>query len=141
MAVSSLTRATDLSNKLSFEENDAILVAQRFAQLKDSIDDDSGADRPDICYLDPMFPPRTKSALVKKNMNILHGLLETQSEEDADQRRRQEAELLKAALGAARQKVVVKRPVQAPPLGGDFVDKKPSNVINGSVNRWDIYVV
>lgn len=136
-----ISRATDLSNKLSFEENDAILVAQRFAQLKDSIDDDSGADRPDICYLDPMFPPRTKSALVKKNMNILHGLLETQSEEDADERRRQEAELLKAALGAARQKVVVKRPVQAPPLGGDFVDKKPSNVINGSVNRWDIYVV
>ena len=128
-----ITRATDLSNKLSFEEDDALLVAQRFAH--------SGADRPDICYLDPMFPPRTKSALVKKNMNILHGLLETQSEEDADQRLRQEAELLKAALGAARQKVVVKRPVQAPPLGGDFVDKKPSNVINGSVNRWDIYVV
>ena len=136
-----ISRATDLSKKLSFEENDALLVAQRFAQLKNNIDDDSGADRPDICYLDPMFPPRTKSALVKKNMNILHGLLETQSEEDADQRLRQEAELLKAALGAARQKVVVKRPSQAPPLGGDLVDKKPSNIINGSINRWDIYVV
>ena len=136
-----ISRATDLSKNFSFEENDALLVAQRFAQLKNNIDDDSGADRPDICYLDPMFPPRTKSALVKKNMNILHGLLETQSEEDADQRLSQEAELLKAALGAARQKVVVKRPSQAPPLGGDLVDKKPSNVINGSINRWDIYVV
>lgn len=134
-----ISRASDLSDKLSFEENDALLVAQRHAQLKDNSND--SADRPDICYLDPMFPPRTKSALVKKNMNILHGLLETQSEEDADQRLKQEAELLKAALCAARQKVVVKRPAQAPPLGGDLVNKKPSNVINGSINRWDIYVV
>ena len=136
-----ILRATDLSNRLSFEENDALLVAQRFAQLKDSNDSAVETDRPDICYLDPMFPPRTKSALVKKNMNILHGLLETQSEEDKDRRLNQEAELLQAALGAARQKVVVKRPSQAPPLGGDLVEKRPSNVISGSINRWDVYVV
>jgi len=132
-----ILRAVELSNKLSFEESEAICVAQRFAQLKGG--DDS--EKPHICYLDPMFPPRTKSALVKKNMNILHGLLETQSQEDTEWRLNQEAELLKAALAAARQKVVVKRPVQAPPLGGKLVEKKPSNVIKGSVNRWDIYVV
>ena len=131
-----IVRAKDLSNKLSFEENDAVSVAQRFAQSKDE-----DADRPDICYLDPMFPPRTKSALVKKNMVILHNLLETQSDEDTEQRLIKEAELLNAALCAARTKVVVKRPIQAPPLGGDLVERKPSNVIKGSVNRWDVYVL
>jgi 16S rRNA G966 N2-methylase RsmD len=34
----------------------------------------------DVCYLDPMFPPRTKSAAVKKNMQILHSLLESQQQ-------------------------------------------------------------
>ena len=131
-----ILRAKDLSKILYFEENDAVSVAQRFAQSKDE-----GADRPDICYLDPMFPPRTKSALVKKNMVLLHGLLETQSDEDTEQRLNKEAELLNAALGAARTKVVVKRPIQAPPLGGDLVERKPSNVIKGSVNRWDVYVL
>jgi 16S rRNA G966 N2-methylase RsmD len=35
-------------------------------------------DPVDVCYLDPMFPPRTKSSAVKKNMQILHSLLDSQ---------------------------------------------------------------
>jgi hypothetical protein len=34
-----------------------------------------GAQRPDVVYLDPMFPPRQKSALVKGEMQLLHRLL------------------------------------------------------------------
>jgi hypothetical protein len=31
--------------------------------------------RPEVVYVDPMFPPRTKTALVKKEMQLLHQLL------------------------------------------------------------------
>jgi len=131
------SRAVELLSKLSLEQDDAIDVAKRLSKVSDT-----SSSRPDICYLDPMFPPRTKSAAVKKNMNVLHGLLETQSQYDTCEiRERNEADLLLAALAAARRKVVVKRPIQAPPLGGDMVKKKPSSIIRGSVNRWDVYVV
>ena len=128
--------AVELLSKLSLEQDDAINVAERLAQVPVT-----SCLRPDICYLDPMFPPRAKSAAVRKNMSILHGLLKTQSYDDKGVREREEADLLLAALAAARQKVVVKRPMQAPPLGGDLVRKKPSSMIKGSVNRWDVYAI
>ena len=85
-----------------------------------------------------MFPARTKSASVKKNMQILHGLLDSQAIDDAV-RQLEEAELLGVAYEAARTRVVVKRPVNAEPLGGQQA-LKPSYSIRGSVNRWDVYV-
>jgi 16S rRNA (guanine1516-N2)-methyltransferase len=100
-------------------------------------------DRPDICYLDPMFPPRTKSAAVKKGMQILHGLLDTQQTNDdsVKERLEEERQLLKAALEAAKSRVVIKRPLKSPPLGGEDSETQcPSYAIEGSVNRWDVYV-
>ena len=96
----------------------------------------------DVCYLDPMFPLRTVSAAVKKNMQILHSLLESQQpleSNDDDQ-----LELLEAALRVAQSRVVVKRPIYAPPLGTSSISNskspKPSFEICGSVNRIDVYV-
>lgn len=84
------------------------------------------AQRPDVIYLDPMFPERTKSALVKKEMRVFHDLVGADA--DADQ-------LLEAALPVALQRVVVKRPRLAPTLKGP----KPSNVLEGKTSRYDIY--
>ena len=97
---------------------------------------------PDIVYLDPMFPPRKKSAKVKKEMTILHSLLDTQSTDTASEERRLQEELclLEESIKAAKRKVVVKRPAKAVPLGGDLSPFRPSYAIEGSVNRWDIYV-
>jgi len=97
----------------------------------------------DICYLDPMFPPRTKSAAVKKNMQILHGLLSTnekESEMAQINRDDEEISLLTAALSIAK-RVVVKRPIKARELAeGESVLASPSFQIKGSVNRWDVYL-
>lgn len=90
---------------------------------------------PHVCYLDPMFPPRTKSAAVKKNMQVLHSLLGSQVADD-EETIKQETELLEAALSIAQIRVVVKRPINAPTLG----DRKPSYDLRGSVNRWDVYI-
>ena len=81
----------------------------------------------DAVYLDPMFPERRKSALVKKELQILQLL----AEQDADPER-----LLAAALKAAAQRVVVKRPLKAPHL----TDRSPSYSLTGRTVRFDVYL-
>jgi hypothetical protein len=44
----------------------------------DSVFMEGGVAKPDVIYLDPMFPSRRKSALVKGNMQLLQKLLHTQ---------------------------------------------------------------
>ncbi|MBV1932589.1 MAG: class I SAM-dependent methyltransferase [Porticoccaceae bacterium] len=82
--------------------------------------------RPDVIYLDPMFPDRSKSAKVKKEMAVFPGLVG--SDDDAD-------ELLALALNTACYRVVVKRPRRAPPLGGI----KPGFSMEGKTTRFDIH--
>ncbi len=81
----------------------------------------------DVVYLDPMFPHKKKSALVKKEMRVFQGVVG--ADDDAD-------DLLEVALNAARYRVVVKRPDYAPYLN----DKKPSMSIKTKKNRFDVYV-
>ncbi len=85
--------------------------------------------RPDVIYLDPMFPPRTQSALVKKEMVLLSRL--TGSCDDAGQ-------LLRAALGTGCRRIVVKRPRGSPRLvvpGGP----PPAVEFAGRAARFDVY--
>ena len=84
-------------------------------------------ERPDIIYLDPMFPQRTKSALVKKEMRFFHDLVG--NDHDADS-------LLEPARHIAKHRVVVKRPSKAPELD----DCMPAFTINGKTTRYDIYL-
>ena len=82
---------------------------------------------PDVVFLDPMFPPREKSALVKKEMRAFHDVVG--ADDDADT-------LLAPALALAKHRVVVKRPGYAEFLAG----KKPTMSIEGKNNRFDVYV-
>ena len=83
---------------------------------------------PDVIYIDPMYPERTKSSLVKKEMRILRELVG----DDLDA-----PELLETALRLARNRVVVKRPRLAPILGC----LTPSHTITGKTSRFDVYLV
>lgn len=83
---------------------------------------------PDVVYLDPMFPHREKSALVKKEMRVFQSLVG--DDHDAD-------DLLPFAMQLASKRVAVKRPDYAP-----FLDKhKPSMQITTKKNRFDVYVI
>ena len=82
---------------------------------------------PEVVYLDPMFPHKQKSALVKKEMRLFQKLLGYDENEEA---------LLNAALRIATKRVAVKRPDYAPPLA----DRKPTMVIKGKKQRYDVYV-
>ena len=83
-------------------------------------------DKPDVVYLDPMFPHRQKSALVKKEMRIFQQLVG--SDLDAE-------ELLEPARRLAKKRVVVKRPDYAPFLA----NQKPTAEIKTKNHRFDIY--
>lgn len=84
-------------------------------------------EKPDIIYCDPMHPSRQKSALVKKEMRIIRDLVG--EDEDSD-------ELLMLAIQSAKEKVIVKRPRLAPPLGG----LSPHHQYLGTAARFDVYL-
>ncbi len=87
-----------------------------------------GADeKPDVIYLDPMYPARRKSALVKKEMRYARKLVG--NDEDAP-------ELLTTALTVARRRVVVKRPRLSEPL----TPHQPDTCIKSKNTRYDIYL-
>ena len=83
---------------------------------------------PDVVLLDPMFPERKKSALVKKKFQLLH-LLERPCDN--------ERELLDAAIAAKPKRIVIKRPAKGPYLAG----VKPSYSLDGSAVRFDCIVL
>mmetsp|Transcript_15421 Transcript_15421/g.21485 ORF Transcript_15421/g.21485 Transcript_15421/m.21485 type:complete len:419 (+) Transcript_15421:66-1322(+) len=135
-------RASILLEKLSLENGEAYEVCQKTNRNLVTASSVTAACPPDICYLDPMFPPRTKSAAVKKNMQLLHGLLDTQVEQGPEEDNSSHAagkDLLEAAYAIAQSRVVVKRPINAPPLGNNIA-LKPSYDVRGKVNRWDVYI-
>lgn len=78
----------------------------------------------DVIYLDPMHPTRQKSALVKKEMQVLQRLWG--ADDDA-------LALLQTARQHARDRVVVKWPERAPPL------LPPDYSIHGKTIRFDVY--
>lgn len=84
-------------------------------------------DSPDVVYLDPMFPEREKTALVKKEMRIFKDIIGS----DPDS-----SKLLEPALAKAKYRVVVKRPHHAPTLSGIV----PTIQLEGKSSRFDIYV-
>ena len=88
---------------------------------------------PDVVYLDPMFPPRTKSALVGKDLRTLSRVLKAEQlfgapETDA-------VTVLERARAVAQKRVVVKRPRRAPALAPGFAHQ-----FEGTTVRFDLYL-
>jgi 16S rRNA (guanine1516-N2)-methyltransferase len=82
--------------------------------------------RPDVVYLDPMYPHRRTRSLPKKEMRVFRRLVGDDADAEA---------LLRAALECARSRVVVKRPRGAPPLGA-----APSGHLESKNTRFDLYI-
>jgi len=100
------------------------LVQQQAAGYLKSLDAD---EYPMLIYLDPMFPQRGKSALVKKEMRFFHDIVG--NDDDS-------GELLDIALTRAVERVIVKRPLKAETLNA----RKPDFDIKGKTIRYDIYL-
>ncbi len=83
---------------------------------------------PDVILLDPMFPERQKSALIKKKFQLLQKLERPCADE---------SDLINAAIAAHPRKIVIKRPLKGPYLAG----RKPSYSLKGKAIRYDCLVL
>ncbi len=97
-------------------------------QLSNTNEESRSGIRPDIILLDPMFPAREKSALIKKKFQLLQMLEHPCTDETA---------LLEAAIAARPHKIVIKRPLKGPFLAG----RKPDYSIKGKAVRYDCIVM
>ena len=79
----------------------------------------------DVIYLDPMFPERQKSGLIKKKFQLLQKLEAPCTNEE---------DLLNAAMAANPSKIVIKRPLKGPFLAG----VKPAYSLKGKAIRYDV---
>ncbi len=84
---------------------------------------------PQVVLVDPMHPPRKKSALVKKEMRQVREIVGT--DDDC-------ADLMKIALATASDRVVLKWPQGADPMEGIG---PPSHQIAGKTTRYDVFIV
>ena len=91
------------------------------------------ADDCDAVYLDPMFPPRTSAAQVKKDMALLHTLFAATPQAGG-------AHEVRALWEAARRRgvgrIVVKRPRGAPPVADGV-----SHRVDTKAARFDVYLM
>ena len=108
-------RLREVASRMRLVEGDSI-------QLLDSLE-----ELPDVVYLDPMFPERRKAAATNKKLQLFQRLERPCADEEA---------LVRAAIAARPRKVVVKRPLKGPNLGG----VKPSSSLVGKVVRYDVIV-
>lgn len=111
----------DAVSRMDLREGDSVSAMRAMA----------GSDEPpDIVLLDPMFPERRKSALVKKKFQLLQQL--ESPCEGAD-----ESELLEAAEAARPRRIIIKRPLKGPYLAG----RRPGYSITGKAVRYDCIVI
>ena len=111
----------DAVSRMDLREGDSVSAMRAMA----------GSDEPpDIVLLDPMFPERRKSALVKKKFQLLQQL--ESPCEGAD-----ESELLEAAEAAGPRRIIIKRPLKGPYLAG----RRPGYSITGKAVRYDCIVI
>jgi 16S rRNA (guanine1516-N2)-methyltransferase len=122
-ALKRIEELPELSERLSLVKGDATdYILERGANNNEAL--------ADVIYLDPMFPHKKKSALVKKEMRAFQQLLG----EDMDS-----ARLLEAALQYAGNRVVVKRPSYAEPI--ELASgRKPNTAIESKKHRFDVYI-
>lgn len=106
----------ELAQRMALQHGNSAEVMQYFS-----------GEHVNAVYLDPMFPHKKKSALVKKEMRLFQQLLGHDPDADA---------LLAPALGLATHRVVVKRPNSADVLAGE----KPSMAIESKKHRFDVYL-
>ncbi|WP_424409368.1 class I SAM-dependent methyltransferase [Pasteurella sp. PK-2025] len=103
------------------QQNMQLLPVSHIAQL------DPATDFADVVYLDPMYPHKQKSALVKKEMRVFQHLVGADLDADS---------LLAPALSLAQKRVVVKRPDYAAYLA----QQAPHFSRETKNHRFDIYL-
>jgi len=116
--------------KRALDENGDIAdVIKRMTLIKGDAIDLLPDLKPQVVLVDPMHPPRKKSALVKSEMRQIRDIVG----EDPDS-----TQLMLAALKSAQNRVVLKWPRRADPLKGL---PAYSHQILGKSTRYDVFMI
>lgn len=125
-----------LMRGMQADDSDCAAVCERMAlKQQDAIaylsEHSATTQQTNVVYLDPMFPHKKKSALVKKEMRAFQMLLGPDQDSEL---------LLTAAINFAPKRIVVKRPASAPPLE-NTQGLNPSMAIGSKKHRFDVYLL
>ena len=104
-------------------------IIGRMTLLKGDAKDLLAGLSPEAILIDPMHPPRTNSALVKRELRQVREIVGT--DDDA-------ADLIRVALQHTRSRVVLKWPAKADPIPGI---KICSHRILGKSIRYDVFML
>ena len=105
------------------------IVKRMKLHKENSVDALSNLEKsPDVILLDPMFPTRQKSSLVKKKFQLLQHLEQPCTNAE---------ELMQAAIKAHPHKIVIKRPSK----GEYLANIKPNYSIEGKGIRYDCITI
>ncbi len=111
----------DFSQQFLLAQEDSISYLKRMKA------DDPAGHFADAIYMDPMYPERKKSALVKKELRIIRHLVGADMDSET---------LLQMAIESGVSRVVVKRP-----KGATYVaDRVPSHSVESPNTRFDVYL-
>lgn len=105
------------ANRMTLQRRDGLVWMEELSKQ---------SPRPDVVFLDPMFPPTKGGAAVKKELQLLREIIRESQDERC---------LLETALACARRRVVVKRPRH----GIEIPGRPPSFTIKGESARFDVY--
>lgn len=130
------TETAETAERISLHQADSLRYCQQLQQAETK-------DHPAIIYMDPMYPERKKSALVKKDMRLLKDLLSmpgldsnSVSDPQAASHALTEA-WFEQLMACCTQRMVVKRPKGAAAL---VASPKPNTEITSKNTRYDIYL-
>jgi len=116
-------------NRFKFFASDSGLILEDFLN--------NNLVRPDIIYLDPMFPPKRKTSSAKKEIQWLQRIHANTDNMFPDFNPSTAEHIFALALKVARKRVIVKRPIHAQTL-------TPSPAVSFSKNfqtaRFDVYL-
>ncbi len=109
---SEIPELADIVSRMTLFNEDSIMAMKTFETS------------PDVILLDPMFPERQKSALVKKKLQMIQKMEIPCADEE---------ELVMAAISASPKKLIIKRPPKGPYLAGI----RPDYSLEGKAVRFD----
>ena len=118
--------SADFSSTIQLEREDSITFLEKVMSEKRDVSAEASPIA-DAIYMDPMYPERKKSALVKKELRIIRNLVGSDMDSE---------KLLLTALESKVPRVVVKRP-----KGATYVaDLVPNHSVESPNTRFDVYL-
>ena len=104
------------------------LISRLKIRNENFLDTNASRGKVEVVYLDPMFPPKSKTAQVKKGMAYVQNLIGSDCQGE---------KMFEIAKKYAQERVVVKRAKSSP----NITENQSDITFKGSSSRFDVYLI